>query len=444
MGSGETSPTMVKVHRAILGRLGPPPVDAVLLDTPFGFQENAKEIAARAIAYFDESLQTKIEVASGDAEARLGTGHGTGSRFAEEHMVAKVRSARYVFAGPGSPSYALRMWRASAVPQLLDEKLADFGGVTFASAAALTLGIATLPVYEIYKVGEDPRWLEGLDILGHACGLSAAVLPHYNNAEGGTHDTRFCYLGERRLAPLERELPPGSFVLGIDEHTSLSIDLGEMTATVAGIGVVTVRSGGRSATFPAGSVLEVDDIQRAARELAMGGGSELAGPGELESPGAGAGEGAVEGVGSTAGGQAGGPLPASAPITALVREHERAFADALEARDADAAVEAILALESDIYAWSADIPGSDELSRARSRMRSMVVELGTLAKVGARDPAEVVGPFVEAMLGMRRSAREARRFEDSDAIRDQLVSLGIEVKDTRDGVLWTLREDGAG
>ena len=35
MGSGETSPTMVKVHRQLLGRLGPPPVPAVLLDTPF-------------------------------------------------------------------------------------------------------------------------------------------------------------------------------------------------------------------------------------------------------------------------------------------------------------------------------------------------------------------------------------------------------------------------
>ena len=47
MGSGETSPTMVKVHRQLLERLGPPPVPAVLLDTPFGFQENAREIAGQ-------------------------------------------------------------------------------------------------------------------------------------------------------------------------------------------------------------------------------------------------------------------------------------------------------------------------------------------------------------------------------------------------------------
>ena len=31
-------------------------------------------------------------------------------------------------------------------------------------------------------------------------GLDAVVIPHFDNAEGGNHDTRFCYLGERRLA----------------------------------------------------------------------------------------------------------------------------------------------------------------------------------------------------------------------------------------------------
>ncbi len=78
------------------------------------------------------------------------------------------------------------------------------GGVTFASAAALTLGRFTVPVYEIYKVGVEPCWLDGLDVLG-PFGLNVAVIPHYDNAEGGHHDTRFCYLGERRLAMLEAE-----------------------------------------------------------------------------------------------------------------------------------------------------------------------------------------------------------------------------------------------
>ena len=47
MGSGETSPTMVKTHRQLIGRLSQP--NAVVLDTPYGFQENAAELASKAV-----------------------------------------------------------------------------------------------------------------------------------------------------------------------------------------------------------------------------------------------------------------------------------------------------------------------------------------------------------------------------------------------------------
>src|SRR5262249_44456293 len=41
MGSGETAPTMVTPHREIVARFGRTAPRAVLLDTPYGFQENA-------------------------------------------------------------------------------------------------------------------------------------------------------------------------------------------------------------------------------------------------------------------------------------------------------------------------------------------------------------------------------------------------------------------
>src|SRR5437867_3970052 len=84
-----------------------------------------------------------------------------------------------------------------------------------ANAAALTLGRYTVPVYEIYKVGADPAWAKGLDLL-QSIGPDLAVIPHYDNAEGGTHDTRYCYLGERRLAALEAQMPDTGWVLGVD------------------------------------------------------------------------------------------------------------------------------------------------------------------------------------------------------------------------------------
>src|ERR1017187_8284130 len=96
MGSGETAPTMVKVHRQLLERMGPAPVPAVLLEPPFGFQENAGGIAGRAVTYFRESLQAPISVTG----VAAGSEGDAGRTFADEKLVSTVREARYVFAGP--------------------------------------------------------------------------------------------------------------------------------------------------------------------------------------------------------------------------------------------------------------------------------------------------------------------------------------------------------
>ena len=234
MGAGETSPTMIKVHRSLFERLAGGQrsgshgtVPAVLLDTPVGFQENAEIVATKAVEYFRESVGREVEVATWRSSA-------TGDPVEYETMLARVRAAQYVFAGPGGPSYALKQWAGSLVPDAFAEKLRTGGCITFASAAALTLGRFTVPVYEIYKVGETPHWLEGLDLLAQA-GLDVAVIPHYDNAEGGSHDTRFCYLGERRLEWLEAQLPDPAFVLGVDSHTALLLDFGARTASVRSV-----------------------------------------------------------------------------------------------------------------------------------------------------------------------------------------------------------------
>ena len=243
MGSGETAPTMVTTHRMLAGKLQKS-ARAVLLDTPYGFQENAPELATKAVEYFQTSINLGLEVAG------LTEIIGADS-LSVERGLQKVADADYVFAGPGSPTYALRQWSGTPLAGLLSKKLRDGGIVTFASAAALTLGRFTLPVYEIYKVGEDPRWLDGLNILGEI-GVNVALIPHYNNAEGGHHDTRFCYMGERRLSMLERDLPADVYVLGVDEHTGMVIDLDAQNVTVVGKGVVTIRVRGESTQIASG------------------------------------------------------------------------------------------------------------------------------------------------------------------------------------------------
>ena len=431
MGSGETAPTMVKVHRAVVERLGPGAVHGVLLDTPFGFQTNAAEIASKAVAYFRDSVGATLEVAGLRRAADL---EGPGG----DAIVARLAAAPLVFAGPGSPTYALRQWQGTLVPPVLAEKLGLGGALTFASAAALTLGVVTVPVYEVYKVGEDPRWVPGLDLLAPV-GLNVALIPHYDNAEGGTHDTRFCYLGEDRLAGLEGALPDGAFVLGVDEHTALSIDLDAHVAAVAGHGGVTVRVRGRSARIEAGETVALARIVELATELASGGGRSERDPDrdvERDSHGtspAPAGAGTPESQAAGRSGAAAGP-----PLLAAIRRIEESFRTARAASDVPAMVGALLALDDELWAWGADTLQSDAMDRGRASLRSMVAELGELAAHGARDPAGVVGPFVELALTLRDAARRERRFADADAVRDGLVALGVEVNDTPEGSQWRL------
>ncbi|MGH3569693.1 MAG: hypothetical protein ACRDRH_27510 [Pseudonocardia sp.] len=150
MGSGETAPTMAKVHRLLMERLGPP-VDAVLLDTPYGFQENADELSRRTAEYFARSVGAMMEVATWRS--------ASDDVVQREQAMSRVRSAAYVFAGPGSPTYALQVWAGSPLREVLVGTLGRGGCVTFASAAAATLGVLTVPVYEIYKAGSAPSWV---------------------------------------------------------------------------------------------------------------------------------------------------------------------------------------------------------------------------------------------------------------------------------------------
>ena len=412
MGSGETAPTMVPTHRMI-SRLLPNPAKATLLDTPYGFQENAPELATKAVEYFKTSINMRLDVA--------GLTQIIGADALDvERGLQLVADAHYVFAGPGSPTYALRQWAGSPLAGLLAKKLRDGGVVTFASAAALTIGRFTLPVYEIYKVGEEPRWLDGLNILAEI-GIDAAVIPHYNNAEGGHHDTRYCYMGERRLAMLERELPSGVYVLGVDEHTGVVIDIDAQTASVVGKGVVTLRYGGVSTEIASGQVLPLERL----RDPSSAGTANLAAP-----------------AAASSGVDAGGLVAPQVLDSNLRQATDRLnsdFAVALANGDADAAARAALELDDAIAGWSADTLQSDDADNARAVLRSMITRLAGAATGGLRDPREVFSPFVQVLLDLRVLVRADKRFDLSDMIRDRLADMKIEVRDTPDGAQWEIR-----
>jgi hypothetical protein len=225
LGSGETAPGMTKVHREILAPFTH--LNAVNLDTAYGFQLNVPQMSEKLEEYFNVSLQTKLTTLHFAS-------YNKASELERTLFKQQVRQANYVFAGPGSPTYALAQWSPLHFGNDLLDVLDHDGTLCFASAAALTLGAFTAPIYEVYKVGvEEPQWREGLNLLA-ALGLNCAVIPHFDNNEGGNYDTRYCYLGEKRLLELESKLPEGVATLGVDEHTALIFDRSRDAVSVKG------------------------------------------------------------------------------------------------------------------------------------------------------------------------------------------------------------------
>ncbi|MEJ2283838.1 MAG: hypothetical protein P8X85_09615, partial [Desulfobacterales bacterium] len=249
MGSGELTATMVEVHKFLLAQL-PGSRQAAFIDTPAGFQLNVDQISQKAAEYFRDHIQHPLAIASFKSNEHI-------SAFDAERAFHTLRQSDYILIGPGSPTYAVRQWQESPIPEILTQCVTNGGTLVAASAAALTVGSFTLPVYEIYKVGHELYWESGMDLLTRF-GLSLVVVPHWNNAEGGTHDTRFCFMGEPRFRKLERLLPPNTSILGIDEHTACIIDFETSLIQVRGLGQITLRSPQGEATFNNGDRFPCD------------------------------------------------------------------------------------------------------------------------------------------------------------------------------------------
>jgi peptidase E len=406
MGSGELTASMVEVHKAVLHRQGKA-VSAVFVDTPAGFQLNVDQIFGKAAQYFKQRVQHPLQLASFKA-AKPHNGMGT------EQTFAMLRKADYILIGPGSPTYALQQWQQSPIPDMMRDCIVRGGCLVAASAAALTVGMATLPVYEIYKVGQPLHWSDGLDLLGHF-GFRLVVVPHWNNAEGGNHDTRFCFMGATRFAQLEAMLAHDVQIIGLDEHTALIIDLAQPYAAIEGVGRVTVRSRGKEYCFNKGERLPLSLLR---------------------------------GASFSDRGSADAPLEVSQPVEKAgdedVWDAIHALADtirgALEANQDAKVSNAVLDLERLIWKSQKQLEELDEMGAAREVMREMIALLAS--RLGSR-PVSVqacVTPLVDSLIDLRTRLREKKEWAAADAVRECLLKAEIDVTDTAEGTRWRLMD----
>lgn len=255
-GSGETSPSGRKVFDHILQTL-PASARVRLLETPAGFELNSERVIGRVGEFLEQRLQNyRPEVKVIPARKR-------GTQFSpdDESIACQVLDADLIFMGPGSPSYAVRQLKDSPTWNYLRARHRLGAALVLASAAAIAISSFALPVYEIYKVGEDPHWKAGLDLFG-TYGLPLVFIPHWNNQDGGEElDTSRCFMGKSRFAFLMEQLPPDLTVVGIDEKTALILDIQAGQARVMGLGGVTLLHTGHQHDFSKENPVSRDLLQ---------------------------------------------------------------------------------------------------------------------------------------------------------------------------------------
>lgn len=254
-GSGEASASGGKAHE-YAAATQTTPLRAAILETPAGFELNSPQVAGNLADFVLRRLQNyRPQVNVVPIRTRKG-------EFGAQNtaLLPPILQANYLFLGPGSPTYAARTLRGTAAYYALVARHRLGASLLLASAAVLAFSVYTLPVYEIYKVGEDLHWKPGLNFL-KPFGLSVVFVPHWNNTDGGENlDTSRCFMGRQRFEQLLTMLPAGLRIVGIDEHTALAIDFSTGKCRVFGAGGVTIVGDDDFVCVPAGSIFPLDTL----------------------------------------------------------------------------------------------------------------------------------------------------------------------------------------
>ncbi|MBN1439528.1 MAG: hypothetical protein JW929_08970 [Anaerolineales bacterium] len=255
ISSGETSPSGGIVYRKLFSST-PHGLRIAILETPAGFELNSARVAGRVGDY--------ITLRAGEFSPRVDVipARRKGTAFSPDapEILQPLAHADWIYLGAGSPTYAVRQLRGSLAWRQLLACWQQGAGLVLASAAALAVGAFTLPVYEIFKVGEDPEWKPGLDLFA-GLGWKLAVVSHWNNTDGGEElDTSRCFIGRERFDVMLGMLPPEAAVLGLDEHTAAILNWESGRASVEGRGAVTVLRGGEERVHPAGEEFPLEEL----------------------------------------------------------------------------------------------------------------------------------------------------------------------------------------
>jgi len=255
LGSGETSLAGGRIFETLVQSL-PRPLRISILETPAGFELNSSQVAGRVGEFLSNRLQNynpKLDV----IPARRKNGP-----FSPDDMevCAPLLTSHMIFMGPGSPTYAIRQLQDSLAWNIIRARHRHGATLVFASAATVAVGAWALPVYEIFKVGQDVYSLPGLDFFKDF-DTPLSFLPHWNNAEGGQDvDTSRCFIGMDRFDEWCAMLPEENTTIGLDEHTGIILDFEKRSCRTLGVSSVHLVRKCNPSVFPAGSDISFNEL----------------------------------------------------------------------------------------------------------------------------------------------------------------------------------------
>ena len=255
LGSGETSLAGGRIFET-LARLISDPLRIAILETPAGFELNASLVAGRV----GEFLKTRLGNYKPTIDLIPARKKGTEFSPDNPEILKPLLQANMIFMGPGSPSYVARQLKDTLAWDIIRARHRQGATLIFASAATISVGRWVLPVYEIYKVGEDVHVKDGLGFFADF-GMHVSFVPHWNNAEGGVDlDTSRCFIGMERFKQWCDLLPTENTTVGLDEHTGVIIDFESGMCEVSGVSSVSIVRECDPEIYPSGSKFALKEI----------------------------------------------------------------------------------------------------------------------------------------------------------------------------------------
>ena len=258
-GSGEMSPTGRKIHEVVFRHAGiEAPVRIGILETPTGYEVNAIHgWPERMQQFFEKGLKNYKPNVTRIRAWRKDGKYSTN----DPNIVDAVLNQDYLYCGAGSPGYTIRHLKDSRAYENILRAHNEGSVLCLGSATAVAMGAFSLPVYEIFKVGEDLHWLKGLNFF-ERYGLRLAIVPHWNNQEGEDFDTTRCWMGNERFTRLVSLLPNNVCILGIDEQTACVFDFGQSLLAVHGAGKGHIISAGNEKVIGTADSVGLGDFKK--------------------------------------------------------------------------------------------------------------------------------------------------------------------------------------